>query len=244
MKTISANVSLERAISKLGAASRKQAHEWIKDGQIAVDGRIVRDPLLRVDMDRQRVFRQGRMLRPAAFCALLLSKPKGVITSSSDGKDRPTVFSLLPQACRNLHAVGRLDMASSGLLILTNNTRLSSWLTDPANGVARVYAVTVRGLFGPDTLRRMEEGVREKGELLHVHHALLRKASRRESHLTVTLCTGKNREIRRLMLALGHEVTALRRVSFGGLKLGELEPGQFRELSRDEIRRAFPGIPL
>jgi 23S rRNA pseudouridine2605 synthase len=132
-------------------------------------------------------------------------------------------------------AVGRLDVASSGLLLLTTDTALADRVTDPLSGVPRVYVVTVRGCVTPDEARRITDGV----GVLHAHDAIIRKASSRESHLTVELREGKNREVRRLFGAIGHEVTRLKRVQFGGLALGALGPGEWRELSRDEVDEAF-----
>ena len=127
-------------------------------------------------------------------------------------------------------------MATTGLLILTNDTQLSAWLTDPANAVPRTYIVTVTGEFTAEKVGQALAGVMDEGELLKPAGVVLRKASRRESHLTVELTEGKNRELRRLFKALGHEVTHLKRVAFGPLQLGVLQPGQFRRLTREEIR--------
>ena len=124
---------------------------------------------------------------------------------------------------------------TTGLLILTNDTRLSSYLTDPANAILRTYIVTVAGYFTEEKLAKAAAGIMDKGELLKPAGISLRKASGRESHLTVELTEGKNREIRRLFEALGHEVTRLKRVAFGPLELGALEPGQFRRLARAEL---------
>ncbi len=240
---IKGKVPLDRALSKLGIASRSQARQWILDGRLKVNGMIRRDPGFYVAPETARFELDGKRLERPSFLAVALNKPKGVITTHSDEKGRPTVYSLLrlaPDEFAGLHAVGRLDQATSGLLILTNNTRLSSWLTDPENRIERVYLVTVRGEVTSDELDRMCQGVESEGDLFRADRAELRKASRRESHLTVVLTEGKNREIRRLMLALGHEVTRLKRVSYGGLELGELAPGTYRELKVEELRRLFP----
>ena len=130
---------------------------------------------------------------------------------------------MLGESGTGLVAVGRLDLATSGLLILTTDTQLANRITDPANAVPRVYLVTVRG-----EMTATMPGV------------TVRKRSKRETHLVVELHQGRNREIRKMFATIGHEVTRLKRVSVGGLELGDLEPGQWRELTRDEIRRAFP----
>jgi 23S rRNA pseudouridine2605 synthase len=234
-------VSLERALSKQGIASRRQTREWILEGRLQVNGQVIRDPLFPVTPETDRFAVDGKPVVKDEWIAIMLNKPGGVVTTRSDEKGRRTVFDLLPPGIRNLHAAGRLDMASTGLLILTNDTRLSAWLTDPANAILRVYDVTVRGAITPAELDRANAGIMDAGELLKPKAVTLRKASGRESHLTVELTEGRNREIRRLFESLGHEVTRLKRIAFGNLTLGDLPPGQFRHLRRDEIQVGRPG---
>jgi len=236
-------VALERALSKLGIASRSQTREWILTGRIKVNKVVRRTPEFLVIPERDRLELDGQRIQQAGFKTILLHKPRGVVTTRSDEKGRPTVFSLLKAEDRYLHAVGRLDMATSGLLLLTNDTQLSNWLTDPANGVLRTYLVTVEGRVTEENVRQLKTGLKDKGELLRVEEVSLRKTSGRESHLTVVLTEGKNREIRRMFKAIGHEVTRLKRVSLGGLTLGSLKPGEYRELSFNEIKKAFPRAP-
>jgi 23S rRNA pseudouridine2605 synthase len=237
-------VPLCRALSKLGVCSRSQAVARIEAGEVEVDGRVCRDPLRRVSPDHATIRHRGEPVARAPRRVVLFHKPRGLITTRSDEKGRPTIYSLLPEEFRPLHAVGRLDQATSGLLLLTNDTRLSSWLTDPENAVPRVYLVTVRGEMTDETAAHMTGGVEDAGDILRADAVVVRKASGRESHLTVTLTEGKNREIRRLCAACGHEVIRLKRVQFGGLALGELEPGAFREVPAVELSHAFPAAPL
>jgi 23S rRNA pseudouridine2605 synthase len=129
-------------------------------------------------------------------------------------------------------------------LILTNDTTLAAWLTDPENAVPRTYVVTVRGEVTERALSALKKGIVEQGERLEAVSIELRKSSGRESHLTVTLAEGKNREIRRMFAALGHEVTRLKRVAYGGLELGDLALGKFRPLSIEELKRVFPEAPI
>ena len=150
---------------------------------------------------------------------------------------------MLGEAGRGLVAVGRLDLASTGLLLLTSDTRLANWITDPVNAVPRLYVVTVRGKVDETALGRLTEGIGAGRARLRARSVALRKVSARESHLTLELDEGKNREVRRLLAAIGHEVTRLTRVQVGGLTLGALGPGEWREASADEIRAAFPGAP-
>jgi 23S rRNA pseudouridine2605 synthase len=235
-KTPSGTVPLVRALSKLGLASRTQTAEWIAAGRLAVNGRVCRDANLAVVPERDHFALDGAPLTQRARVCIALHKPKGYVTTRSDEKGRKTVFDLLPESLQHLHAVGRLDMQTSGLLLLTNDTRLSSYLTDPANAIPREYAVSVDGRVGDETLERAVNGVMGDGERLAASAVRARKLSGRESHLFVTLHEGRNRELRRLFKALGHEVNKLKRLAFGPIALGELESGKYRELDAAELR--------
>jgi 23S rRNA pseudouridine2605 synthase len=235
-------VPLERALSKLGIASRTVSRQWVLDGKIKVNGVLRKDPLFPVIPERAKIEIEEKPVAKAAHRTFLLHKPRGVVTTRSDEKGRPTVFSLIPEPGLHLIAVGRLDWATSGLLLLTNDTRLAGWLTDPRSAVGRTYLVTVRGKVTEVSLERLRQGLLDAGEKLQPEAIILRKASGRESHLTVQLTEGKNREIRRMFSALSHEVTRLKRVAYGALELGDLESGTFRELFRVELERAFPGL--
>ena len=237
-------VSLCRALSKLGITSRTQAQHLIRLGEITVNGVVCRDPERSVQLETAVISHKGRKLALAPRKVIMLYKPRSIITSTKDEQNRPTVYSLLPPELHHLHCVGRLDWATSGLLLLTNDSKLSSWLTEPANAVPRVYTLTVRGRVTEPEADQMRGGIVDDDETLRAASVLVRKASGRESHLVLTLQQGKNREIRRLCNAIGHEVTRLKRVSFGGLTLGNLQPGEFRELTAEELSSAFPGAPL
>jgi 23S rRNA pseudouridine2605 synthase len=231
---------LYRALSKLGYASRAQALALIKNGEIFIQGKSCTDPEMPVSLINTKIFHRNHLIEKEKIQIVLLYKPKSIITSRKDDQNRPTVYSFLPDELQKLHCVGRLDYATSGLLILTNSTRLSSWLTNPENGIKRVYLVTVRGLVTPDTIPRMNQGISDDGEILKSDDVVIRKSSRRESHLVITLSEGKNREIRRMCKNIGHEVIKLKRVSYGPLSLGDLAPGEFRSISSDELAILFP----
>ncbi len=237
-------VSLERAMSKLGLASRSEARELIRAGRVAVGGRTETDPLREIVPESAGIEIDGSSTRRAEPLTILLHKPRGVVTTRSDPQGRPTVYGCLEGLETHLIPVGRLDAATSGLLLLTNDTRFADWVTDPRNEVSRVYAVTVRGELGDGTAKRLEKGIEDAGERLTARSIHVRKRSRRETHLIVELTEGKNREIRRMLDAVGHEVTRLKRVSFGGLELGELAVGRWCVLSTEELREAFPGAPI
>jgi 23S rRNA pseudouridine2605 synthase len=223
-------VSLARALSKLGAASRAEAARRIAAGEVTVDGRTVTDPSFPVVPERSEIRLGGATVARAPQRLLAFHKPRGVVTTRRDPEGRPTVFDLLGPEGEGLVAVGRLDLATSGLLLFTNDTRLADALTDPANAVPRVYLATVRGLWSSAASERALGGVEDDGEVLGPAAIVARKASGRESHLVVTLTSGRNREVRRLLAAVGHPVTRLKRVAFGAFELGELAPGSWREV--------------
>jgi 23S rRNA pseudouridine2605 synthase len=237
-------VSLARALSKLGLASRSEAARLIVDGAVTVDGRVVRDPARPVVPETARIAVGGVAVAREAPLTLLLHKPRGVVTTRSDPEGRPTVYTVIGNLPHWVAPVGRLDLASTGLLLLTNDTRLSDWLLDPAHAVPRVYIVTVRGELSDDDAGRMAAGVVVSDDRLRAERVEILKRSRRESHARVELVEGKNRELRRLFAAAGHEVTRLKRVAFGGLQLGTLAPGKWRVVPVDELRRAFPSAPI
>jgi 23S rRNA pseudouridine2605 synthase len=236
-------VSLERALSKLGLASRTQARELIIQGRVTVAGKVVTAPSMRIVPEGVAIEIDGAHSRTAEPLTIVLHKPRGYVTTRSDPEGRKTVYDLLADLPARVVPVGRLDLATSGLLILTNDTQLANWLADPGSAVERVYLVTVEGRVTPELAAQLVDGVTVDDETLSAAAAEVRKASNRESHLTVTLREGKNREVRRLLAAIGHPVTRLRRVQFGGLALGTLAPGTWRRVSSEELRAAFPGYP-
>ena len=227
-------VPLARALSKLGICSRSEAAARILDGRVAVGGVVIRDPRHPAAPERDRITVDGAPARRGTWRLLLLNKTRGTVTTRRDPEGRPTVFDLLGEDARGLVAVGRLDLATTGLLLLTTDTQLAHRLSDPASGLVRRYVVTVRGSLSDGEADRMVAGIDD----LRADSVRVRKRSARETHLIVELREGRNREIRRLCAAVGHEVTALKRVAFGGLELGDLPPGRWRSVSKDELRCA------
>ena len=242
-------VPLDRALSKMGLASRTDARALIVDGRVTVDGVTITDPRRLVRPERQRIAIHRDVAPPPARRLIVFHKPRGLVTTRRDPEGRKTVFDALGSAGDGLQAVGRLDQASTGLLLFTNDTRLADQLTDPARAIPREYVVTVRGRLDDLATKRLctgldvaaargrtDEGSRT--ERLTATTVTILKASSRESHAIVTLTEGKNRELRRMFEALGHEVTRVHRIRFGPFELGTLQPGEWREAPLSLARTA------
>jgi 23S rRNA pseudouridine2605 synthase len=226
-------VALERALSKLGLASRRDAQRLIRDGAVSVNGRVVTDPLAPASPEQDAIVVGGAAAARRAWRTIAFHKPRGCVTTRRDPAGRRTVFDVLGSSADGLVAVGRLDLATTGLLLLTSDTRLAEELTNPENAVVRRYAVTVRGEVSDEACAALMRGLGG----LRAASVAVRKRSRRETHLLVELTEGKNREVRRLFAAVGHEVTKLLRIAYGPIELGTLQPGEWRELSADEFSR-------
>ena len=235
----SKRLTVDRLLSKRGIASRGTSQEWVRAGRVRINGRVVRDPATWVLWPKDVVLVDDQPIQDSVKRFVLFHKPKGVITTHSDEKGRKTIFDVLPSDLGYLHSVGRLDQATSGLLLLTNDSALSSYLTDPAHKVMRTYLVSVRGEFTEAQAKEATVGVVEGGEQLQCHSVKIQKSSGRESHLEVVLVQGKNREIRRLFKSLRHEVTRLRRIQYGPFKLEDLPSGAWREVSIEDVKKAL-----
>jgi 23S rRNA pseudouridine2605 synthase len=251
-------VQLHRAVSKLGWGSRTQAWDWVRAGSVRVDGRVVTDPLTWVDLDRQRITRAGEPPPPepskqhgccvegegnfpsAPGVTLALHKPRGVVTTRCDERGRKTVYDLLPAGLPWVFPAGRLDSDSEGLLILTNDSRLANTLTGPEHHVPKTYAVTVSGRPAPEALDRLRRGIDLPGGRTRPAEVRLLRGGGRTSVLEVVLTEGRNRQVRRMLAAVGHKVRRLVRVAIGGYELGDLPPGACRLLD-EEARRVLVG---
>ena len=235
----SKRLTVDRLLSKLGIASRGTSQEWIGAGRVRINGRVILDPATWVLWPKVSVSIDDQPIQDSVKRFFLFHKPKGVITTHSDEQGRKTIFDVLPVDLVYMHAVGRLDQATSGLLLLTNDSVLLSYLTDPTNKVMRTYLVTVRGEFTESQAAEAVAGMVDSGEHLQCHTVKIQKNSGRESHLEVVLIQGKNREIRRLFKALGHEVTRLRRIQYGPFKLEDLPSGAWREIPIEDVRKSL-----
>jgi 23S rRNA pseudouridine2605 synthase len=227
---------LARVLSKLGVCSRTQAQALVVAGRVRVDGRIVRDPEAPTDARRARVTVDDAAVGAAEKVYLMLNKPRGLVTTASDEHGRDTVYALLRDANLPwLAPVGRLDKASEGLLLFTNDSMWAARLTDPAAHVDKTYHVQVDAL--PDTalLRRVQAGVDDGGERLSAKSVRELRRGEKNAWLEVVLDEGRNRQIRRLLAAFDIAALRLVRVAIGPLALGDLAKGKWRMLSAAEV---------
>jgi 23S rRNA pseudouridine2605 synthase len=235
-------VGLARALSKMGYCSRSQATVLIREGRVALNGRIARDPETPVRMSDDRIDDRsgdrievdGAPLGRASAIYIVMNKPRGVVTTASDEKRRETVYGLLEPGLPWVGPVGRLDKASEGLLLLTNDSEWAAKVTDPANHLEKKYHVQVDCVADADLLTRITRGCAVEDKHLRAQGARLLRHGVKNSWLEITLDEGKNRQIRRLLEALGVRVLRLVRVSMGPLDLGDLKKGSTRRLTPPE----------
>lgn len=226
---------LARALSKEGVCSRTEATRWIVAGRVAVDGRMVRDPEFPVTKGRQRITVDGKAIGIRERCYLMLNKPRGVVTTVSDERGRDTVYRCLEGAELPWMApVGRLDKASEGLLLFSNDPEWAARITDPDHGPDKTYHVQVDRIPDAALLAALVTGVVSDGDVLAAKSAELLRQGGKNAWLEIVLEEGRNRQIRRLLAAFDIEVLRLVRVGIGGLALGALAKGQWRKLSAEE----------
>lgn len=233
-------VSVPRGLSKLGVCSRSEGERLVEAGRVRINGRTVRDASLRIRPEVDLIEIDGSPVTRAEPVYLALNKPRGLVTTCDDPHDRATIYECLSDASLPFVVpVGRLDKASEGLLLLTNDSRWSAHLLDPASHIDKIYHVQVRGVAHESTIAHVTAGVLERhsGEQLLVKRvSLLRTGSRSSAWLEIVLDEGKNRHIRRLLAELEVDVLRLVRVAIGPLTLGTLAKGEWRRLSGDEAQ--------
>jgi 23S rRNA pseudouridine2605 synthase len=228
---------LARALSKLGFCSRSQAWSLIEAGRVRVNGGVVRDPERRVNPERDRIEVNGQGIHRAEKIYLMLNKPRGLVTTASDEQGRATVFECLAgRDLPHVAPVGRLDKASEGLLLFTNDNAWAARITDPETHLDKTYHVQIDCVADDALLRRLTEGVEADGEGLSAKRATVLRRGEKNSWLEIVLDEGRNRHIRRLLEAVGVEVMRLVRVAIGPLRLGGLAKGESRLLTADEVR--------
>lgn len=225
---------LQKILSQAGIASRRASEQLMLEGRVTVNGETVRELGTKADASRDDIRVDGRRIKIAERRRyILLNKPRGYVTTRSDPQRRPTVIDLLGGVREYVYPVGRLDFDSEGLLLLTNDGDLAARLTHPRHGVARVYEAWVLGTIDRHDVERLARGVTIDGRRTAPADVTPLGAS----HLLITIREGRNRQVRKMCEAIGHPVTQLRRVAIGPIKDSRLKPGQWRELTTEEVRK-------
>lgn len=228
-------IGLARVLSKLGYCSRSQAAELIRAGRVRLNGAVRRNPEASVRAEKDCIEVDGRQVEPTAPIYLMMNKPRGLVTTASDEKNRQTVYSLLKGPPLPWVApVGRLDKASEGLLLLTNDSEWAARIAAPETHLEKTYHVQIGAPEGQAVARRLIQGVEESGERLSAVRALVIRSGEKNCWLEIVLDEGRNRQIRRMLAALGIEVMRLVRVAIGPLQLGELSKGSYRPMAMEE----------
>jgi 23S rRNA pseudouridine2605 synthase len=231
-----ARFGLARVLSKLGVCSRSQAERAVREGRVSVDGRVVLDPERPTDPERQRIHLDGEAVSEIKRVYIALNKPRGIVVSAADERGRDTVYGLLTASGLPwLGPIGRLDKASEGLLLLSNDSVWAAHLTDPRFHVDKTYHVQVDTIPDQRVLDQMIQGVTDKDETLAAKRVSLLRSGEKNAWLEVVLDEGRNRHIRRLLEAQDIHVLRLVRIAIGKLALGDLAKGQWRHLNDEEV---------
>jgi 23S rRNA pseudouridine2605 synthase len=227
--------TLERVISKAGLGSRSDARSWIGAGRVAVNGKVVRNPDHWVDRERDRITFDGKPLRETRKRYVLLYKPKGYITSHGDPDGRPTVYDLIPDAGVWLSPAGRLDLDTSGLLILTNDNDFAEQLTNPDRHVKKTYQLKASTLLSDEQVDQLRRGVELSDGGTRPAIVKRLRDSAKYTHLEMVITEGRNRQVRRMLEAVGSKVLKLVRTAIGDVRIGELQIGKWRDLTAEEV---------
>ena len=229
--------TLDRVLSKAGAGSRTEARQWIGAGRVSVNGKPIQTPDHWVDLERDQVTLDGKALSRAAQRYILLYKPKGYLTTYRDPAGRPTVYDLMEGLDQFVGTVGRLDLDTSGLLLLTNDNALAEGITNPASHLPKTYLIKASTLLPDTDLEKLANGIELADGLTRPATVKRVRDSARYTFLELTITEGRNRQVRRMIEALGSKVLKLVRIALGPLTLEGLTIGRWRELSPAEVAR-------
>lgn len=227
---------IAKVLSRAGVASRREAERMIELGEVSVNGKIITSPALNVTPSDKIMVRGQQISEPEPARLWLYYKPEGLVTSEADEKGRETVFDNLPPELPRVMSIGRLDLNSEGLLLLTNDGALKRRLELPSTGWLRKYRVRVNGNPMDPDLEPLRRGIEVEGERFQPMNVVIDRIQGANAWLTVGLREGKNREIRRAMAAINLTVNRLIRISYGPFRLGEMEPGQVEEIKGKVLR--------
>lgn len=226
---------MQKVLAAAGIASRRECEELIREGRVEVDGQVVTELGTRVDRQKQEIRIDGERLPKTKLLYFAVNKPEGVVSTARDPSGRPRITDLLPPDLGRLFPVGRLDMSSDGLILLTNDGELAQLVTHPRHGVAKIYHVQVAGQPDGEVLSKLRKGMYLAEGFARVANVRIKSARKKSTLLEMVLEEGRNREIRRLLARVGHKVQRLTRIAVGPVRLGEMPPGAYRPLRPEEI---------
>jgi 23S rRNA pseudouridine2605 synthase len=232
--------TLERAFSKAGVGSRTEARRWIGAGKVRVNGQIVRNPDHWVDLERDRITFEGKPLAKAAKTYLLLYKPKGYLTTYRDPQGRSTVYDLIQDAGTWLAPVGRLDLDTSGLLLLTNDTEFAEQVMNPDYKIPKTYLVKTGSQLSDDQIEQLRRSVLLRDGPTRPATVAVERQTPKYTFLEMTITEGRNRQVRRMIEAVGSKVLKLVRTAIGPIRIGDLPIGKWRALTPEELRTLRP----
>jgi pseudouridine synthase len=236
--------TLDRVLSKAGLASRTDARQWIADGRVKVNGNVVQSPDHWVDFARDKVTLDDQPLRAGPKLYLLLYKPTGYLTTFKDPEGRPTIYDLIQDAGRWVVPVGRLDLDTSGLLLLSSDTQFAERVTNPDYKVPKTYLVKASTLLSDEQLQQLRDGVTLNDGPTKPAEVKRVRDSAKYSFIEITIHEGRNRQVRRMLDAVGSRVLKLVRVAIGALRIGDLPIGTYRELTPAEIAMLTGGAKI
>jgi 23S rRNA pseudouridine2605 synthase len=232
----SAGDRLQKVLASAGIASRRECEQLILEGRVEVDRQVVTELGTRVEPQRQEIRVDGESLPQPKLVYFAVNKPEGVVSTSRDPAGRPRVTDLLPPNTPRVFCVGRLDITSEGLILVTNDGELANGLTHPRHGVEKIYQVQVAGQVEREVLGQLHRGMHLAEGFAHVKHVRIKTRRKKSTILEMVLDEGRNREVRRLLARVGHKVQRLKRVAVGPVRLGELPTGAVRPLTSKEIQ--------
>ena len=231
---------LQKIISQAGLASRRAAEAMILEGRVQVDGVTVRELGGKYDPAQVEIKVDGKAIRTAeAHVYYLLNKPKGYVSTASDERGRRTVLDLLPEVKERIYPIGRLDMNTEGLLLLTNDGELMNGLLHPRYEVQKTYVARIAKGLAEEELRALQEGVRLEDGMTAPARARVLDEEPGRTRVEITIHEGRNRQVRRMFQAVGHEVLALKRTAFAGLTLQGVRRGEHRALTDEEVKMLY-----
>jgi len=236
---------LQKILAKAGIASRRKAEELIRAGRVAVDGMVIRELGFKVDPEQSSITFDGYPVTYEEKIYLLLNKPTGYVTTLSDPQGRPIVTDLLHGISQRVFPVGRLDYDTEGALILTNDGALGQFIQHPRYEVNKTYVATVSGTPSGKKIRQLETGIVVDGYKTWPAKVRILEQKKAETILELTIHEGKKRQVRKMLAAIDHPVKSLKRTAYGNLRLGNLQQGKYRHLTKNDLKKIFSGkIPF